>query len=131
MNTRKVWTPGGYAQGPTNSLVGKGESIINYNNGTGTLVTKGKVGVDNQPSSVSPDDDNVIAGNDVDWSNGLKFSEQIAPYTQSLNMINKVEQKAGQSKLSSLAKQTAKVQGEQLQQIKAPLLEQMKQITDR
>ena len=30
-----------------NSLVGKGESIIDYTNGTGTLVTKGKVGVDN------------------------------------------------------------------------------------
>lgn len=49
----KVWTPNGYQSGPVNSLVGKGESIIDYTNGTGTLVTKGKVGVDNQPSSVS------------------------------------------------------------------------------
>lgn len=131
MNTQKVWTPNGYTRGPVNSLVGKGESIINYNNGTGALITKGKVGVDNQPSSVAPDDDNVIAGNDIDWSNGQKFSDQVAPYTQSLSMINKIEQKAGRSKLSSLAKRTAKVQSEQLRQIKQPLLDQMKQITDR
>jgi len=38
---KKVWTPNGYRLGPVNSLVGKGESIIDYNNGTGTLITKG------------------------------------------------------------------------------------------
>ena len=52
IKANKVWTPNGYQEGPVNSLVGKGESIIDYTNGTGTLVTKGKVGVDNQPSSV-------------------------------------------------------------------------------
>lgn len=36
----KVWTPNGYQTGPVNSLVGKGESIIDYTNGTGTLVTR-------------------------------------------------------------------------------------------
>jgi len=39
------------------------------------LVDKGTKGVDNQPSSVSPNDDNVIAGNDVDWTTGVKFSD--------------------------------------------------------
>lgn len=39
----KVWTPNGYQSGPVNSLVGKGESIIDYTNGTGTLVTKEKL----------------------------------------------------------------------------------------
>ena len=85
---KKVWTPNGYQVGPTNSLVGKGESIINYSNGTGSLVTKGTKGVDNQPSSVQPNDDNVIAGNDIDWSNGMKFSDQIAPLTKKLEMYN-------------------------------------------
>ena len=60
MRTQKVWTPNGYTQGPINSLVGKGESIIDYTNGTGTLVTKGKKGGDNQPSSVEQNDNNVI-----------------------------------------------------------------------
>lgn len=128
----KVWTPNGYQSGPVNSLVGKGESIIDYANGTGTLVTKGKVGVDNQPSSVSVNDNNVIAGNDVDWSNGMKFSDQVAPLTAKLQMYNNIEKRAGKkSELSSLSKQTMELQKNQLDRAKAPILQAMKNITDR
>lgn len=128
----KVWTPNGYQSGPVNSLVGKGESIIDYTNGTGTLVTKGKVGVDNQPSSVSMNDNNVIAGNDVDWSNGMKFSDQVAPLTAKLQMYNNIEKRAGKkSELSSLSKQTMELQRNQLDRAKAPILQAMKNITDR
>lgn len=128
----KVWTPNGYQSGPINSLVGKGESIIDYTNGTGTLVTKGKVGVDNQPSSVSVNDNNVIAGNDVDWSNGMKFSDQVAPLTAKLQMYNNIEKRAGKkSELSSLSKQTIELQKNQLDRAKAPILQAMKNITDR
>ena len=127
----KVWTPNGYQAGPFNSLVGKGESIIDYTNGTGTLVTKGKVGVDNQPSSVRRDDDNVIAGNDIDWSNGIKFSEQVAPLTAKLQMYNNIEKRAKESKLDSLSKQTKQLQTTQIQQAKTPILGMMKNITDR
>lgn len=128
----KVWTPNGYQSGPVNSLVGKGESIIDYTNGTGTLVTKGKVGVDNQPSSVSINDNNVIAGNDVDWSNGMKFSDQVAPLTAKLQMYNDIEKRAGKkSELSSLSKQTMELQKNQLDRAKAPILQAMKNITDR
>lgn len=128
----KVWTPNGYQAGPVNSLVGKGESIIDYTNGTGTLVTKGKVGVDNQPSSVSINDNNVIAGNDIDWSNGMKFSDQVAPLTAKLQMYNDIEKRAGKkSDLSSLSKQTAELQKNQLDRAKAPILQAMKNITDR
>lgn len=128
----KVWTPNGYQAGPVNSLVGKGESIIDYTNGTGTLVTKGKIGVDNQPSSVRRDDDNVIAGNDIDWSNGMKFSDQVAPLTAKLQMYNDIEKRAGKkSDLSSLSKQTIELQKNQLDRAKAPILQAMKNITDR
>lgn len=128
----KVWTPNGYQEGPTNSLVGKGESIIDYTNGTGTLVIKGKVGVDNQPSSVSANDNNVIAGNDVDWSNGMKFSDQVAPLTAKLQMYNNIEKRSGKkSELSSLSKQTMELQKNQLDRAKAPILQAMKNITDR
>lgn len=132
INVNKVWTPNGYQAGPVNSLVGKGESIIDYTNGTGTLVTKGKVGVDNQPSSVSINDNNVIAGNDVDWSNGMKFSDQVAPLTAKLQMYNNIEKRAGKkSELSSLSKQTMELQRNQLDRAKAPILQAMKNITDR
>lgn len=128
----KVWTPNGYQSGPVNSLVGKGESIIDYTNGTGTIVTKGKVGVDNQPSSVSINDNNVIAGNDVDWSNGIKFSDQVAPLTAKLQMYNNIEKRAGKKyELSSLSKQTMELQKNQLDRAKAPILQAMKNITDR
>ncbi len=128
----KVWTPSGYQAGPVNSLVGKGESIIDYENGTGTLVTKGKVGVDNQPSSVRRDDNNVIAGNDIDWSNGRKFSDQIAPLTAQLEMYNDIEKKTNKKpELSSLSKQTMQLQKNQLDRAKAPILQAMKNITDR
>ena len=132
LNVNKVWTPNGYQAGPVNSLVGKGESIIDYTNGTGTLVTKGKVGVDNQPSSVRIDDNNVIAGNDIDWSNGMKFSEQVAPLTAKLQMYNNIEKRFGKkSELSSLSKQTMELQKNQLDRAKAPILQAMKNITDR
>lgn len=127
----KVWTPNGYQAGPVNSLVGKGESIIDYANGTGTLVTKGKVGVDNQPSSVRRDDDNVIAGNDIDWSNGIKFSDQVAPLTAKLQMYNNIEKRVKENKLDSLSKQTKQLQTTQIQQAKTPILGMMKNITDR
>ena len=127
----KVWTPSGYQAGPVNSLVGKGESIINYEDGTGTLVTKGKRGVDNQPSSVQQDDDNVIAGNDIDWTNGMKFSDQVAPLTAKLEMYNNIEKGMKSNKLSSLSKQTMELQNSQLQRAKAPILNAMKKITDR
>ena len=131
LNGNKVWTPNGYQSGPFNSLVGKGESIIDYTNGTGTLVTKGKVGVDNQPSSVRIDDDNVIAGNDIDWSNGIKFSDQVAPLTAKLQMYNNIEKRVKESKLDSLSKQTKQLQTTQIQQAKTPILGMMKNITDR
>ena len=132
INANKVWTPNGYQYGPVNSLVGKGESIIDYTNGTGTLVTKGKVGVDNQPSSVHENDSNVIAGNDKDWTNGMKFSDQIAPLTAKLQMYNNIEKKMNKkSELSSLSKQTAQLQKMQVDRAKAPILQAMKQITDR
>ena len=132
LNVNKVWTPNGYQAGPINSLVGKGESIIDYTNGTGTLVTKGKVGVDNQPSSVRRDDNNVIAGNDIDWSNGMKFSDQVAPLTAKLQMYNNIEKRVGKkSELSSLSKQTMELQKNQIDRAKAPILQAMKNITDR
>lgn len=132
MIKQKVWTPNGYQVGPTNSMVGKGESIIDYTNGTGTLVTKGKVGVDNQPSSVRQDDRNVIAGNDIDWTNGVKFSQQIAPLTAKLQMYNDIEKKANKKPgMSSLSKYTMQLQAAQLERAKAPILQAMKNITDR
>ena len=128
----KVWTPGGYQSGEHNSYVGKGESIINFNEGKGTLVTKGQIGVDNQPSSVREDDDNVILGNDVDWRTGSTFAEQARPYTAKLQYINQLEKKVGKyGDRSSLTKQTAEVFDRQAKAVKQQTINQLKEISGR
>ena len=128
----KVWTPTGYRRGTTNSMVGKGESIVNFNRGTGTLITKGQRGVDNQPSSVSPNDDNVILGNDIDWSNGIKFSDQAAPYTAALEILNKhAERTKDYDKKSSLSRKTMDVQQREINKRKQPILDALGNISAR
>ena len=128
----KVWTPTGYRNGHVNSMVGKGESIVNFNRGTGTLVTKGQRGVDNQPSSVSPNDNNVILGNDIDWSNGMKFADQAAPYTAALEMLNKhAERTKDYDKKSSLSRKTMDVQQREINKRKQPILDALGNISAR
>ena len=128
----KVWTPAGYRRGAINSMVGKGESIVNFNRGTGTLVTKGQRGVDNQPSSVSPNDDNVILGNDIDWSNGMKFADQAAPYTAALEMLNKyADRTKDYDKKSSLSRRTMDVQQREINKRKQPILDALGNISAR
>lgn len=127
----KVWTPDGYQVGPTNSYVGKGESIIDYTNGTGTLVTKGNRGIDNQPSSVSATDDNVIIGNDKDWTNGVKFSDQAAPFTAQLQTLNKFNRAGRYNEKSSLSDITKNVQDREINKLRGPIMDQLKNISDR
>ena len=102
----KVWSPSGYEYGPINSLVGKGESIINFNNQTASYVKTGKVGKDTEPSSVRDDDDNVILGNDINWKTGNKFSQEALPHTMQIEQINDMEKKLNKknSKYDSLYK---------------------------
>lgn len=127
----KVWTPTGYKNGHINSMVGKGESIINFNRGTGTLVTKGKRGVDNQPSSVAPGDDNVILGNDTDWTNGVKFSDQAAPLTAQLELLNKFNRAGRYKEKSSLSANTQEVQERELNRRRQPILNALADISGR
>lgn len=128
----KVWTPTGYRNGHVNSMVGKGESIINFNRGTGTLVTKGKRGVDNQPSSVRPDDNNVILGNDIDWTNGMRFSDQAAPLTAQLQLLNNYTKiPEDYDKKSSLSKQTQNIQMRELNRRRQPILDALGNISAR
>ncbi len=127
-----VWSPYGYHKGPTNSMVGKGTSILNLQDETATYVSKGKRGVDNQPSSVRQDDDNIILGNDIDWSNGIKFSDQAAPYTMKLQYINKLRDKSGRyDKLSSLSQKTKDVQNREINKYKQPIMDNLRNISNR
>ena len=77
-----VFDKDGYHLGPINSKVGKGETIVNFDEGKMTYIDKGKKRADDQYSSVQEGDNNYIAGNDIDWTNGMSFADQVAPLSK-------------------------------------------------
>ena len=129
----KVWSPSGYEYGPINSLVGKGESIINFNNQTASYVKTGKVGKDTEPSSVRDDDDNVILGNDINWKTGNKFSQEALPHTMQIEQINDMEKKLNNknSKYDSLYKQTSKINNSQFAMAKQAPMQALSMLADQ
>lgn len=129
---KQVYSPYGVINGPHESNVGKGESIIDFNNGSATIVDKGTVGVDNQPSSVREDDSNVILGNDVDWRTGDTFARQAAPYTMQIQSMNKTQNKVGRyGKLSSLSKATSDLYNKNIQQSKQESFNKLKDLAQQ
>lgn len=110
----RVWTPSGLSRDLPNALVGLGESIVDFDNKTATLVKNGKrVGVDDQYASVSKD--THIGGNDYDIQNYVNtgnlqtFAEQEQPLTIAVEKLNKTKaQLTKNPKLSSLTKNTLK-----------------------
>ena len=138
-NNKKVWTPNGLQTAPLNSMVGKGESIINYNTGNASLVTKGIKGRDTEGSSVQDNDNNVIAGNDKDYIGYLhgktpglmSFADQVAPITARVQMLNSLIKDNKHPELSSLSKVTKQINTNEVDKVRKPLMNQMKEITDR
>lgn len=131
-NYKQVYSPYGVINGPHESNVGKGESIIDFNNGSATIVDKGTVGVDNQPSSVREDDSNVILGNDIDWRTGDTFARQAAPYTIQIQSINEAQNKVGRyGKLSSLSKATSDLYNKNIQQSKQESFNKLKDLAQQ
>lgn len=110
----RVWTPSGLSRNLPNALVGLGESIVDFDNKTATLVKNGKrVGVDDQYANVS--EDTHIGGNDYDIQNYVNtgnlqtFAEQEQPLTLAVEKLNKTKaQLTKNTKLSSLTKNTLK-----------------------
>lgn len=124
----KVWTPSGEQYGPVNSLVGKGESLIDYDNGKASYVDKGTRRVDNQPSVAAPGDNIVIAGNDIDITNGISFADQAAPYSKALQ---KLEEKENLINKNTGSEKTKYINLKQLNAAKNKLFSKLKPITDR
>lgn len=127
--SQQTWTPDGQQYAPVNSLVGKGESIIDYTEGKASYIDKGTKRVDNQPSVAQDGDRIVIAGNDKDWSNGVSFADQIAPFTKRLERLNKTAKSIQNNKYSN--EQTKQLNLQQIDKSKADILQEMKRITDR
>lgn len=110
----RVWTPSGLSRNLPNALVGLGESIVDFDNKTATLVKNGKrVGIDDQYANVS--EDTHIGGNDYDIQNYVNtgnlqtFAEQEQPLTLAVEKLNKTKSQLTKNpKLSSLTKNTLK-----------------------
>lgn len=120
-----VWTPAGQQFGKVGSLVGKGESLIDYTTGQAAYVDQGTKRVDNQPSIAQDGDQIVIAGNKIDPTNGLSYAEQAAPITKNIEKLNKIIDGSDQSTI------TGRLQAQQAGLAKEIAFRDMKQITDR
>ena len=123
-----VWGPDGKQFGPINSLVGYGESIIDYNTGKASYVNEGKKRVDNIGSLAQDGDPITIAGNDKDWLTGNTFANLVAPYTKMVESANRIIE-GGEVKNQSKA--TKQKQIEEAMKLRNYALSQMKPITDR
>lgn len=114
-----VFDKDGYHFGPRNARIGKGETVINYNEGKLAYVDKGKKRADDQYTSAQEGDDNYIAGNDIDITNGVSFADQVAPaskrYMQLEEMKNRIQKsKHGDEKTKQLNLQQIKQMQQQL-----------------
>lgn len=120
-----VWTPAGQQFGKVGSLVGKGESLIDYTTGQATYVDQGTKRVDDQPSIAQDGDQIVIAGNKVDPTTGKSYAEQAAPITKNIEKLNNIIAGSDQSTV------TGRLQAQQAGLAKEIAFRDMKQITDR
>lgn len=123
-----VHTPNGKQYGPINSLAGKNETMLDYENGSMHYINEGKERKDNQPTIAKDGDNIAIAGNDIDMTNGMKFSDQVAPLSIQFEKLKSIEEKINKSKGS---KATKELNLRQLKAAQQPLLDEAKNITDR
>lgn len=120
-----IFDKDGYHFGPKNSRVGKGESIINFDEGKLAYIDKGKKRADDQYSSVEEGDNNYIAGNDIDWSTGISFADQVAPASKYFQKLEKIKQAIYNNKHGD--DKTKQLNLDQIQQMQDQLVESVKE----
>lgn len=124
-----VFDKDGYHMGPINSKVGKGETIINFDEGKMTYIDKGKKRADDQYSSVQEGDNNYIAGNDIDWTNGRSFADQVAPLSKQYTKNEKLRKSIESNKYAD--NKTKELNLRQLDLMQQQLVESTKEPLNR
>ena len=119
----------GYHMGPINSKVGKGETIVNFDEGKMTYIDKGKKRADDQYSSVQEGDNNYIAGNDIDWTNGRSFADQVAPLSKQYTKNEKLRKSIESNKYAD--NKTKELNLRQLDLMQQQLVESTKEPLNR
>lgn len=124
-----VFDKDGYHMGPINSKVGKGETIVNLDEGKMTYIDKGKKRADDQYSSVQEGDNNYIAGNDIDWTNGRSFADQVAPLSKQYTKNEKLRKSIESNKYAD--NKTKELNLRQLDLMQQQLVESTKEPLNR
>lgn len=124
-----VFDKDGYHMGPINSKVGKGETIVNFDEGKMTYIDKGKKRADDQYSSVQEGDNNYIAGNDIDWTNGRSFADQVAPLSKQYTKNEKLRKSIESNKYAD--DKTKELNLRQLDLMQQQLIESTKEPLNR
>lgn len=128
-----VYTSEGLEKGQPNSKVAKGETILdNINNPqetTGSLVRRGKEGVDTELANLG--ENTIVLGGQLDWRTGVSFKDQAKPYTQALEHINKKFEGKGNKYGGVLANNTQRIQQQQIDKVKQPIVEKLKDLADQ
>ena len=124
-----VFDKDGYHLGPINSKVGKGETIVNFDEGKMTYIDKGKKRADDQYSSVQEGDNNYIAGNDIDWTNGISFADQVAPMSKQYTKNEKLRKAIESNKYAD--EKTKELNLKQLDLMQQQLVESTKEPLNR
>ena len=124
-----VFDKDGYHLGPINSKVGKGETIVNFDEGKMTYIDRGKKRADDQYSSVQEGDNNYIAGNDIDWTNGISFADQVAPMSKQYTKNEKLRKAIESNKYAD--EKTKELNLRQLDLMQQQLVESTKEPLNR
>lgn len=124
-----VFDKDGYHMGLINSKVGKGETIVNFDEGKMTYIDKGKKRADDQYSSVQEGDNNYIAGNDIDWTNGRSFADQVAPLSKQYTKNEKLRKSIESNKYAD--NKTKELNLRQLDLMQQQLVESTKEPLNR
>lgn len=96
-----VETPEGVLPGPVKSIVGKGEGLINFNNGTASIVETGTTGKDTNYASIDPNDKNqVVLSNSIPVpGTNTTIAQAAEPYIRMLPYAQNIEKMAIMNKL--------------------------------
>lgn len=128
LNTGRVWSPIGLTSAKPNARVSGGESIFDgesVDNATGTYVNKGKPNKDDQLANLR--DQSVVFGDNINLRTGHKYKDEVAPYIQALERINKKYEMRTDNKLNQLrgtiGQYTDKVNQQEINKLKKPIVD--------
>ena len=125
---RNVWSSIGKLNSQPNARVSGGESIFegdSVDNATGAFVNQGKPNADNQLANLK--DSSVVFGDNVNLRTGVKYKDEVAPYVQALEKINKKYETRTNNKLNllrgSMGETTDQVNQAQINKLKKPIVD--------